>query len=121
MKRRNLGAHYLPTQPAYNRPHPDPRRLPPHRPHLPQRPTWHCKVCNDPWPCKPARLLLLLEHRGNMIALSIFMGSYLHDAVRDLIRLHPDTPLDSGELFDRFLAWTNPRQLPPATRLDPSP
>lgn len=53
---------------------------------------------------------MLMEYRRNMIALSIYMGSYLHDAVGDLIRLHPDTPPDSQDLFDRFIAWTNPRR-----------
>lgn len=85
-------------------------RLPSHRPHIAQRPLWLCKVCTDPWPCEPARLLLLMEYRRDMIALSIYMGGLLHDAVGDLIRLHPGTPPNSAELFDRFLDWTNPRR-----------
>ncbi|MEV1330385.1 hypothetical protein AB0J20_12505 [Micromonospora costi] len=53
---------------------------------------------------------MLMEYRRDMIALSIYMGGMLHDAIGDLIRLHPDTPPDSAELFDRFLDWTNPRR-----------
>ncbi|MGW3810850.1 hypothetical protein [Micromonospora sp. NPDC005113] len=49
-----------------------------------------------------------MEYRRNLIALSTYMGSYLHDAVGDLMRLHPNTPPDSADLFDRFLSWTRP-------------
>lgn len=110
MEQSNRGTHYPPVQSEYVRPYVDPRRLPPNRPHNPQRPIWQCKVCGDPWPCEPAKLLLLVEYRRDMIALSIYMGGYLHDAVGDLIRLHPDQRPNSAELFDRFLDWTNPRR-----------
>ncbi len=52
---------------------------------------------------------MLSEYQRNMV-LSIYMGSMLHDAVSDLMRLHPDTPPDTFALFERFLAWTNPRR-----------
>ncbi|MFC4089390.1 hypothetical protein [Micromonospora sp. GCM10011541] len=110
MESSNQGRHYLSMPAPYVRPYVGPRPPEKHHPHLPQRPVWACKVCGDPWPCEPAKLLMLMEYRKHMIALAMYMGTHLHDAVADFMRLHPDTPPDSTELFDRFLAWTNPRQ-----------
>ncbi|MFD6734899.1 hypothetical protein ACFWDZ_27700 [Micromonospora aurantiaca] len=42
-------------------------------------------MCAAPWPCQPARLLLLLDYRRDRVALSIHMA---------------------GCLFDRFIGWT---------------
>ena len=70
------------------------------------RPLWLCRVCAGPWPCQPARLLLLLEYRRDRVALSIYMASCLFDAAADLLRLNPDPGPRPDELFHRFVAWT---------------
>ncbi|MDW3847079.1 hypothetical protein NMK34_10750 [Micromonospora sp. BRA006-A] len=76
------------------------------RPHVAIRPLWLCRVCAGPWPCQPARLLLLLEYRRDRVALSIYMAGCLFDAAADLLRLNPDPGPRPGELFHRFVAWT---------------
>nr|MDT0661457.1 hypothetical protein [Micromonospora sp. DSM 115978] len=84
------------------------------RPHLPQRPLWLCRVCAGPWPCGPARLALLREHGGDLIYLRMYLASQMHDALRDLIRLHPHDPPTPEATHDRFLAWAAPPAPPPA-------
>jgi hypothetical protein len=96
------------------------RRMAGPGPHLAQRPNWQCRVCHDPWPCEPAKLLLLMEYRQNMVSLSIYMAGIMTDAVQDMVRLHPNPGPDSAELFERFLAWTNPRAHPPHTTQPPA-
>ncbi len=72
------------------------------RPHVPMRPLWLCRVCAAPWPCQPARLLLLLDYRRDRVALSIHMAGCLFDATADLLRANPNP----ADLFDRFIGWT---------------
>ncbi|MCX4469686.1 hypothetical protein OOK41_05125 [Micromonospora sp. NBC_01655] len=76
------------------------------RPHLPLRPLWLCRVCAAPWPCQPARLLLLLEYRRDRVGLSVYMAALLFEATGDLVRLSPNPEPSPTDLFDRFLAWT---------------
>ncbi|MFY1659683.1 hypothetical protein [Micromonospora sp. WMMD1274] len=71
-------------------------------PHVPMRPLWLCRACAAPWPCQPARLLLLLDYRRDRVALSIHMASCLFDATADLLRTNPNP----ADLFDRFIGWT---------------
>lgn len=65
--------------------------------HLPQRPSWDCLCCAEPWPCDPAREELAARMDG--ITLAMYLWSRLEDAAGEL----PPTP--PGELFDRFLRW----------------
>ncbi|MCM0677147.1 hypothetical protein NCC78_20990 [Micromonospora phytophila] len=76
------------------------------RPHLPMRPLWLCRVCAAPWPCQPARLLLLMDYRRDRVGLSVYMAGILFDATADLMTLNPNPGPSPRELFDRFLAWT---------------
>ncbi|WP_343443453.1 hypothetical protein [Micromonospora schwarzwaldensis] len=71
------------------------------RPHVPMRPRWLCRVCAGPWPCQPARLLLLMDYRRDRVALSVYLASCLFEAAADLLNLNPDPQ----ELFDRFVGW----------------
>ncbi|GAA1586793.1 hypothetical protein GCM10009828_009110 [Actinoplanes couchii] len=66
--------------------------------HAAVRPSWDCVVCDQTWPCDPARESL----RGEMPLpeLATYMWSRLDEAVFDL----PPTP--SAVLFERFLKWT---------------
>ena len=65
--------------------------------HLPQRPSWDCRVCGRPWPCPPAREYLT-DRMGQTYRLQYLAGFYA-DAAGDL----PDVPL--VDLWQRFLAW----------------
>ncbi|WP_431935914.1 hypothetical protein [Micromonospora sp. RP3T] len=76
------------------------------RPHGPMRPLWRCRVRAAPWPCQPARLLLLMEYRRDRVALSMYMAGCLFDATADLMKLNDNPGPSPVELFERFLAWT---------------
>jgi hypothetical protein len=66
--------------------------------HAPTPKTWDCLVCNDPYPCPPARAQLAGEMNATQLAM---LGwNLLEAAVRDM----PDMP--GAELFARFVAWT---------------
>jgi hypothetical protein len=64
--------------------------------HWPDRPTWRCRTCGEPWPCEPARTELqtwpLLERTGVMGELFVAACSELRG-------------WQAGELHDRFLGW----------------
>jgi hypothetical protein len=79
------------------------------RPHIPLRPLWLCRVCACPWPCATARLTLRAEYADDHVALSIYLGSAMHEAIADIYRLNPDTAPDPATLFARFLGWASPR------------
>lgn len=76
------------------------------RPHVPIRPLWLCRVCAAPWPCPPARLLLLMDFRRDRVTLSVHLAGCLFDATADLLKLNPDGVPSPKDLFDRFLGWT---------------
>ncbi|MFG1677058.1 hypothetical protein [Micromonospora sp. NPDC049282] len=109
--------------PTSNGTSPQIRPRPAVRPHIPSRPLWLCRICAAPWPCQPARLLLLVEYRTDRAALSIYMAGCLFDATADLLTLNPNPGPSPKDLFDRFVAWTArdsrpraaPRQPPPKT------
>lgn len=67
--------------------------------HVPDRPSWLCRVCGLPWPCGPARAHLSSEL--GRVDLAVTMWDHLEEAARDM----PKAP--ASELFDRFLRWTN--------------
>ncbi|MFG2056468.1 flavin reductase [Micromonospora sp. NPDC048930] len=71
--------------------------------HLPERPSWRCKVDGDPWPCEAARTALLEEYKGFRTALLLYLGAQMAVAREDLAELdHVAAPDD---LTDRFIGW----------------
>ena len=67
--------------------------------HTAERPSWDCRVCGKPWPCDPAREVLIVEM--DRVSLAIFMWVNLEEAVRDM------PPGPASDLFDRFIRWTH--------------
>ena len=67
--------------------------------HRPRRPTWLCGLCEQPWPCRPARQDLLREHADARVRLALDLARDLADAAADL----PGAPVP--ELYLRFLGW----------------
>jgi len=66
--------------------------------HLPARPIWNCRACEEPWPCQPSRAALIDSlSRGTV---SVVMAEWMHLAAGELNGIAP------GMLFDRFLLWT---------------
>lgn len=71
--------------------------------HTFERPSWNCRTCHDPWPCKSAREQMLAEMRPTEIGIACW--TYLELALEEL------QDLDPAALFDRFLYWSRPRRL----------
>jgi hypothetical protein len=67
--------------------------------HVCERPSWECRACGDPWPCRTARVSL--SDGADRVMLTMYMWSHLDLA---LTELPPGPP---AELFDRFLRWTD--------------
>ncbi|MFC6019466.1 class I SAM-dependent methyltransferase [Plantactinospora solaniradicis] len=79
------------------------------RPHEPQRPIWLCRACARPWPCPIARARLTIEYAADPVALHVYLGTVLQDAIDDLYRLNPQPGPDPAAMYARFLAWARPR------------
>lgn len=81
--------------------------------HRVRRPHWNCATCGDPYPCAPARTALTDLYAQDLPGLAMLMASDLHEAIKDLWRLHPDGPPETvHELFDRFVGWTRQPGMP---------
>lgn len=79
-------------------------------PHEPQRPIWLCRACARPWPCPIARTRLVIEYAADPVALHVYLGTVLQDAIDDLYRLNPQPGPDPAAMYARFLAWARPRR-----------
>lgn len=71
--------------------------------HLPERPSWDCKFCGEPWPCGPARENLLDEYANDPTGLAVLQWGHLEDWIAETGGQGP-----MREAWDRFLAWTRP-------------
>lgn len=88
--------------------------------HTPERPSWSCGACGDPWPCLVARVTLRTHMTDE--TLRVVMAAFVHSAVAG------DLPLN-GTTYDRFYGWINadksftpvPRYAPPITDGEVSP
>lgn len=73
--------------------------------HLGKRPSWDCLACGQPWPCAQAKDELLHEFRRYPSSLTVYMSSYMCEALDDLTA-HGEAP--PPDLFERFLSWVRP-------------
>ncbi|AVT32814.1 flavin reductase [Plantactinospora sp. BC1] len=64
------------------------RRRYPIGPHTPAR-SYHCQTCQDPWPCAPARLALLIGFNGDRVGLMMYLGAHLTRALQAMPDTHP--------------------------------
>ncbi|MDW5328574.1 hypothetical protein [Plantactinospora sp. KLBMP9567] len=69
------------------------------RPHTPIRPLFRCRECGGPWPCQPARLVLLAMYQDDRHRLAVFLASRLLAAIEDQPGREP------MDLAARFLGW----------------
>ncbi|GAB3966166.1 hypothetical protein V1634_23630 [Plantactinospora veratri] len=69
------------------------------RPHTPIRPPFRCRECGGPWPCQPARLVLLAMYGDDRHRLAVFLTSRLLAAIEDQPGREP------MDLAARFLGW----------------
>lgn len=68
--------------------------------HLADRPSWRCRVCDEPWPCPPAR-----EHLARTLdptGLAMYMWANFEEA----IFLGHLTLRSSPNAYERFIGWT---------------
>lgn len=70
-------------------------------PHHPDRPSWRCRSCGQPWPCPPARFELRIAYGADRAGLARHLGDLLFTAARE-------SNADAADLYDRFIAWTDP-------------
>jgi hypothetical protein len=69
-------------------------------PHPPRRPQWDCELCDCPWPCSQARVMLGDEYGADRINLAVRMEQMRREARAEL----PEHVSDA-ELLTRFVAW----------------
>lgn len=67
--------------------------------HIPQRPGWGCRCCDEPWPCGPARVGLRREHGEEPTSVILYVAAQHAAAAVDM----PDLP--AGILHARFFGW----------------
>jgi len=41
--------------------------------HLAERPSWHCRACQQPWPCTTAKVNLATEYLHQPTALKLYL------------------------------------------------
>lgn len=68
--------------------------------HLPDRPTWTCRACDNPWPCVTARLRLRTEYDGHSVPLMMYLNAQHVLAIGDI-----GEKVTAAELYRRFLGW----------------
>lgn len=73
--------------------------------HLGSRPSWDCLACARPWPCVHAKTELLSEFRRHPSSLTVYMSSFMCEALNDLTA-HGEAP--PPDLYERFLSWVRP-------------
>lgn len=66
--------------------------------HTADQPSWNCRACHEPWPCRPARDQL--RQTCSPTTLAALMWTHLEHAALEL----PSMPV--GYAFDRFIRWT---------------
>ncbi|MBF9132337.1 hypothetical protein I0C86_25810 [Plantactinospora sp. S1510] len=71
------------------------RRYPPGRHHPAE--SYQCQTCDDPWPCAPARLALLIGFKGDRVGLSMYLAAHLARALQAQPDTHP--ALIAGQLL----------------------
>ncbi len=77
------------------------RAVPPAE-HLPERPSWNCRVDNMPWPCVVKREALLAEYEGLHTPLVMLFVSHLEMACRDH---QDDDETSAGRMWQQLIGW----------------
>lgn len=69
--------------------------------HVPDQPSWNCRVDGLPWPCEQARKEMLATHSETELA--IHLWTMFEDAVQDL------AGMGVKETIERFITWPRRR------------
>lgn len=73
--------------------------------HEPDPENWDCKSCGDPWPCEPAKKVMV--ETMSPTELRINQWTDFERAVTS----HRVQGLNAQELWDRFFGWTTPEKI----------
>lgn len=71
--------------------------------HTAARPSWLCRRCGCPWPCRLAKGHLLVEYRDEPTGLGLYLAIQWGEASREL-----DGVDLSDALWPRFVGWIHP-------------
>jgi hypothetical protein len=80
--------------------------------HMWERPSWECRSCGNPWPCRSARVVLAAG--SDRVSLALYLAGHLEQAVADLPRRSPN------EMCDRFLRWIHAHPSHPRHQCEPA-
>lgn len=72
--------------------------------HVPQRPAWICRGCQQPWPCEPARGRILAEFDGTPVSLALYVAGQFAAAAAELPHER------AGDLYARIVGWIHDRR-----------
>ena len=85
--------------------------LAPTTPHRPDRPSWNCQRCGQPWPCPAVKCDLGVEFEGKPTFLFFYMQAQAMDFTSDRIA---QGQLPAGEVYPRFVDWIRSATTRPA-------
>lgn len=71
--------------------------------HMPERPSWKCAACGQPWPCRDAKAHFSKQYANDRVGLSFYMGMVWQFADQEI-----GATLSPEDLYDRFVTWTRP-------------
>jgi hypothetical protein len=89
--------------------------LVPRTPHQPNRPTWDCLACGEPWPCAPGKVELAEQGAVHRRSLRLYLESCAIDMIDDRADGHRARPRDNA-IYDRILGWLDASQPGPVDR-----
>jgi hypothetical protein len=78
--------------------------LVPRTPHQPDRPTWDCLACGEPWPCAPGKVELAEQGVVHRRSLRLYLESCAIDMIDDRAAGHHTRGCDDA-VYDRILGW----------------
>jgi hypothetical protein len=89
--------------------------LVPKTPHQPDRPTWDCLACGEPWPCAPGKVELTEQGAVHRRSLRLYLESCAIDMIDDRADGHCASGRDDA-IYDRILGWFNASPPAPVDR-----
>ncbi|GLW33296.1 hypothetical protein Areg01_62340 [Actinoplanes regularis] len=90
--------------------------LVPRTPHQPDRPTWDCVACDEPWPCAPGKVELAEQGAVHRRSLRLYLESCAIDLIDDRVGGHRASGGGDG-IYDRILGWLDSSPLASADRM----
>jgi hypothetical protein len=74
--------------------------------HQPERPSWDCRACAEPWPCAVAKVELAEQYHRFPQGLFLYLTSCLIDIIDDRSGCRKNVGGES-RLYDRLVSWAD--------------